>query len=1349
MTDNFGTGISRVLDPQQTQMTQVIWQKNKPPLDAELNLLQQLSTDWRKTLTLRGTPSGWVGNGINDSSAFVTNPTWSNWFRFGQQRTGEKQSIQWAVVNGWLIPVTGTLTGTPPGSPNDTDTWNKITLGPPPSNSGDSRIDFVFLEVWQARIVPDPSTVNKPSAASIYKYGNVESGYTFLTDDIIDPELGFETTQRVQVQYRIRVVTGLVGLTTFPDGFDPANVKGRGAAAADTAFTFTNMRSELGDPGLWRAGDGSANSLGTVDGYTYAVPLAVVFRRNSVAWDGDPGQNLNGGFNRNPTAVDRTGITTFSTTPTLAADMDASQLTLTLTSAANIPLPASPATAVTIKVGDEIMTYSAITGTTVTLASRGALGSKAEVHSTGDVVQVVSSRPDALFSDQIIPDDILDLRHIVNPNGFDYRSLLRGNLDKCLRGHLKSNWKRSGGGPQGTMVFYQDKVSSSAAALGVSKLDAPDNIRQIFSDASVLQPVEFIATPPTGSGVAEDISTTWGLGLTGSVDNSGGSANQWSDGDIITIPVAQFKSTVAGSDADQISFPKRAASASPAIIKIRVAGLESDLTEGVNFTVTTPTGPNDDLVITLDDIQSTVNTEILFITFHVQYGGGRGLSRRPDRYHSTAYLNAASGTMLRQQGVPSNNIPLSVAYAPLWSKYRTGVFNSQLPVTAESYVDPGSKTLILNPFRRLDLPPAPFRATRNTTLHGALGPMPDSGKFGGTNDPLTLFSSGAEAGAGGSTFMILPRNLMPGWGAVHCPIIHTDTADFAEGINFGFRVPKGLAAGTEHSNFIPNQNTRITTFSTEDLNTDTSATYNTAFTFTIPIAGIRHFTDSRGLSREGLELPPFYGIARLFAVYESQDYKSNLSNYNVDRTLKGAPASTNLLRQDFDGPTFWIEIDSDGDSTFILNAEAIDISKSPNAIASFATGNYVVEAEIFGFDRGAFDLTEDCRIVLPRSRPDATDAVADPDLQVDSVSLAVPGPPQGSESIAANYSRNVYQGDVWGSQGAQQDIPQLTGPLTSGTANSIGFTELDLDTLSRPNPKVLEVLDSIGFMTTLGTGRMSGDFDSTAELDFRYPGYEDASVYPPSSPVAARPEWEVGATNPTLTTLDGLLPLGTDYSGCTTRLPLGALFRDKDFRGNVIHTEINSHPLGLMFQEAVGGMTSGLGGNPETRDAPVFMTSQSSGAPGEILVHLDGENGNYSLLTNYRTSRGGSVFVASGPRPGGELSAQLSRQASLSNYNSTLVGVAYLVRNTVTSIGAAEASAGQELQMLIATTVIRNDGATKPLFVTIGSQGTGEGFSAADVFRLEGRPLTNDGVRHNIDSTTIPLSSPISYKPSI
>jgi hypothetical protein len=679
---------------------QIVWQQGKPPMDADLNLMQQLDDDWRRILVLRGTPSGWLGNATNAAQSFITNPAWSNWFKFGQQRTGEARAIEWACVNGWLVPVTGTLTGTPPGSPDDASTWNRITLDPPPANSGDARIDCVFLEAWLARTPPNPSTSNKPSSSGIWRYGNVEGGFSFLPDDMIDPALGFETSQRIQLQYRIRVVTGLVGLSSYPDGFDPTVVKARGAAAANTSYVFTNMRQTLGDPGLWRAGDGTQNALGTVDGYSYAIPIAAVFRRNSIAWDGDPSQNLNGGFNRNPTAVDRTNYKTFSTTPTLSANMTSAALTLSLASVSNIALPLTPATPVLIQVDDEIMTYSVITGTTMTITQRGALGTKAESHKSGAVVKVLSGRPDGFYSDQIAKSDILDLRHMVNPNGFDSNTLLKSNFDKLLRGELRSNWKRSGGGPQGPFITYQDKISASAAALGVTKLDAPDNIRTVFSDAAVQQPVILILTPPTAPGPTQSITTAWGLSLTATANAS--LANNFQAGDILTIPVAQLKTGLPGSDADQIRF--LGSSDGTGSVSLRIDGDYFELREGVDFSVAVSPTSSTDLEIELLASPIWPTTRRLYATVNVLYGPGRGLSRRPDSIHSIAYLSGGSDIMTQQAGIPSDNIPLRTAWAPLWSKFQDEPFGTMLPVTAEAYADPGSKTIILTPFRRIDQP---------------------------------------------------------------------------------------------------------------------------------------------------------------------------------------------------------------------------------------------------------------------------------------------------------------------------------------------------------------------------------------------------------------------------------------------------------------------------------------------------------------------------------------------------------------------------------------------------------------------------------------------------------------------
>jgi len=157
---------------------------------------------------------------------------------------------------------------------------------------------------------------SKPATAQdkLFRHGNVLSPEnTWLDDELVDPTLRLESTQRVQLQYRIRVFgqgQGLgssVALDVYPDGLDDPNILGQGTEGTPVAgFPFTNMRRELGDPGLWRAGDGDVNNLlGTVDGYTYAIPICAIFRKNSgsfvaVTSAGTPNQN--GAFSRNPSA---------------------------------------------------------------------------------------------------------------------------------------------------------------------------------------------------------------------------------------------------------------------------------------------------------------------------------------------------------------------------------------------------------------------------------------------------------------------------------------------------------------------------------------------------------------------------------------------------------------------------------------------------------------------------------------------------------------------------------------------------------------------------------------------------------------------------------------------------------------------------------------------------------------------------------------------------------------------------------------------------------------------------------------------------------------------------------------
>jgi len=1514
MGDNFGTGVSRVLDPKQANFSLVLWQQGKPPLDSELNLLQQLSQDWRQQLVLRGSPSGFLGNETNPSKDFLTNPIWSNWFQFGRQRTGETRSIMWANVNGWLIPVSGTKTGTPPGSPNNADTWNKIALDPPPSNSGDFRADFVFLEVWQARIPPGPSSLNKPSSSGIYRYGNVEGGFSFLADDIQDPAIGVETTQRVQIQYRIRVVKGLIGLATYPSGFDPTIVKAQGAATATTSYTFTNMRQELGDPGLWRAGDGTANDLGTVDGYSYAIPLCVVFRRNSVVWAGDPSQNLNGSFNRNPTATDRTGIKTFSTVPTLLNSITESSTALALISADNIALPLAPASPVLIQINDEYMTYSSISGTAVQGLVRGVNGSIAEAHAAGSTIKILSGRPDGLFSDQIAATDVLDLRHIVNPAGFDYQTLLSANLDKLLKGQLRSNWKRSGVGPQGPIVFYEDKISSSAAGLGVTGLDTPDNVRMVFSDAAVQQKVEILCTPFTAPVVIpaqQPVGTSWSLSIN-ALTTRQRAANQWDTeladgdglGDRIKVTVSQFKNTVPGADADQVRFLNEVPAESangisdgsttftdstvdflvpgvepgdtlviftgaakgdyrvesvtdanalvvdrvvPATtstyvirkgrgaIEIRIDGYEEPLPPH-RYSIT-PSNPDavDDVVIEFKGAGVPFPfAQTLYITAHLQYGPGRGLSRRPDSIHNITLFNPNSDLLIQPSAVPSTNFPMRTGWALLWSKFRNETFKGLLPVTAEAYADLGSKTVIVTPFRRIAYPATPtgirtqdgsntnrytssfatgttgssvgsttftdgaasfiaagiveddllyipsgvaqghYRVVSFTgttidvdrpiptdtnitySVYHTQGLMPLKKLDGttakwGTVDPLGLFSGSGDSDAERKNFYVtLPRHLVPGWGAVHAPILPENGTVFHRGLNFMLQSREGLNTSVTDSdhckqyiNYTSNVPLSYASMSTGNFSglTIVPATYNSTFSFGgITHAGARFFTDSRGLGRQGLELPPFYGIARLFAVYEASDYKANGSGVNASTRESLGVGAVNLLRQNFKGPTFWIEIDDDGDSTFIINADALDLSKSPVPIPTFSSKHYVIEASLFGFDRGSFDLNKPFRLILSRDRTQANTGVRATNTNVaifGPVSI-LPGPMSASDTALINYSRTPYMGDPWGSQSTYLDLGYSPGPFQTTTAYQLASAQLDEASLTRPNQKALEILASVGFITTLGTGRLSGDVVPANAYDIRNVGFEDQGAYPPVTGIDPRPRILMGAL--TGATASEVNP---EYLGCSERLPIGGFWKDKDFRGGFF-TNVSKASLTYLDKVGAGFGTTSLAKTKllEQEEINLLPASLSSGQAGEVMVQVDGESGNYTLLTNFRTFRGGSAFTASGDRPGGEVFTVYDNLDVINPSSRVIVGRAFLVRNSVTNVGGNEASAGDELMMAIVTTThTLEPNVPRSSSLYIGTNGTGEGVSAAELYRIEGHPLVMNHVKYEVDPATITLSN--------
>ena len=159
----------------------------------------------------------------------------------------------WVNVAGNLLNLSGTGT---------LDVHNKIDL----NEVMYLGTNLVFLEVWRKAIDHEDT---------VKKYGNQDTLLN-ITNDLLG-SLGVETARRVQVQYHIRVAPVTTSVHDHLDAF-ANSVKARAASSNETEKSFTPVE---GEPGLFRAGNGGSDAslLGTVDGYCYAVPLLLVYKR--------------------------------------------------------------------------------------------------------------------------------------------------------------------------------------------------------------------------------------------------------------------------------------------------------------------------------------------------------------------------------------------------------------------------------------------------------------------------------------------------------------------------------------------------------------------------------------------------------------------------------------------------------------------------------------------------------------------------------------------------------------------------------------------------------------------------------------------------------------------------------------------------------------------------------------------------------------------------------------------------------------------------------------------------------------------------------------------------------------
>ena len=1099
MAKNLGSGVSRVIDGKDKQFALTVYQIRKPPLDSEMNLSGLVDLEARSEEVRSRVASGWLMDESNPMLDYTTDSSWSNFFFFGRQTANELRNLPCAIVNGWVIPVAGTRTGSPPLTPNDSVTWNKIELNPPGTSTGGNRAEFVFLEVWLQRVDVDPAppgiAPGKPERGFLYRFGNVESGFSHLPDEMVDPNLNFESTKRVQIQYRIRVVPN-INLVQYPEGFDPTLVFAQGALTSPGAVAFENMREELGDPGLFRAGTGDPATFGTVDGYVYAVPICSTFRRNGAGFS-DTG-NLAGAFNRNSEATQRTDSKIFSSTIVLPNDITDTDVQFTLTSIVNTPLEGmSSFGEAYFRVDDEIIRVNNITQTGPTAFvitfDRGQLQTTIRSHLSGTQLTEYTVRPDGLFADQIAKTDILDLRHSV-ADKFDYDSILKTSLTELLKGNLRSTWKRFGStNSSGPVVFYGDRITDGSIFVGgLSRLDSPNGNRRVWSDAVITERYEALAEVPSNSAsLTDDLATTvnpyvnnvvWEAADAAAPPGSrlNGAAPWWYNGDVLRIKLAPFQVGLPAGDADQVRFVLPAEDDDAVLIRFEgmttdpnggeatdpVVTARSATTDPVGITVVgnrilkdgqgvtvALDGSTGDLLVTFDSGASgtllqeftdamsgfgaPTTTEAQNTRMHIQFGvvmgSGRGLSHKPDYIHTVHFRGNAtnSSRVMLRPGLSDRNrmIPTYVGASPY---VQTGK-NRDKATTSEVMVDPGSKTIFTQPYRNMLLPPLLARdgADLNwyTPLPNSQGSMPDLDPTGAatvhsTVDPLTLFYTGAQ-----TRYIEVPFNFLPRPGLHHVPIIPTTNSIFPSGLNFLLMSKEGPFAASNSSDW----NRNIVSYpSTAGYYIVTPVTGEVYGTGSLPSAFGQKFSTSLlrsidGGPFEGIQFPPFYMPARITGVY-LRDTTGALpyptvptaSPFSTDRVFVGGVGTdTNLLKDDFDGPTFLIDIDINGDPTFILNKDVIDFTKAPSG-TTWDNSEFLVECTLFGVDRGF--LQTNGRVLVARtsgggSLPIAVDTFTE--ASDNTVGVIAPAPislNSANNEVTIYYSRQPYQGDVFGSR---------------------------------------------------------------------------------------------------------------------------------------------------------------------------------------------------------------------------------------------------------------------------------------------------------------------------------------------
>jgi len=276
--------VSRTLIPDQKSLIRVVGLHDRQITDADINLTQDLISAQNERRLQDQTTSGCLTYQPLTFAPFSANTFFIPAFD--------------VLMNGDVVTVAGNL--------SSALSTNKVILPKPQtwqfgSTTQPAQIYIVFLELWYSNLDSTPGASRgyyvQPGTNALFywPYGCTTpdpSNLTLLPNDTISPFIGQPTTFRAQIQWAIRVqpVALTYNFSTYRFGLDPGanaseTVYAQGGSSSpvfgNPTYQFTNMGTINGDTGIWRAGDGNVNnSLISMDGYSYATPLAVVFQRN-------------------------------------------------------------------------------------------------------------------------------------------------------------------------------------------------------------------------------------------------------------------------------------------------------------------------------------------------------------------------------------------------------------------------------------------------------------------------------------------------------------------------------------------------------------------------------------------------------------------------------------------------------------------------------------------------------------------------------------------------------------------------------------------------------------------------------------------------------------------------------------------------------------------------------------------------------------------------------------------------------------------------------------------------------------------------------------------------------------